>query len=257
MSNAIKTIGILMAFVLFQPAMAETFLSPTECSFWCHRKAEAISPVTTDGHYPLYIGTGLTLGLLIFEDQIVDPTEEEVVEHKPLGRFSKIGDWGGRLIPNAAYVVGMLFDVWISGSSKSLQRADVMFKATAYAGLTTVILKKLAREPRPYSGSDRTSFPSGHTTTAFAFAAAVTEMHGWAWGAPAYSLATFVAFSRINDNKHFLHDVVAGATIGTAYGIGIAQIEGQSHSLTTRNSAFFVLPTGDMSGLQASYALSF
>lgn len=257
MIDAIKAFSLLMVFVFFQPVMAETLLPPTECSFWCRRKAEAISPATTAGRYPLYVGTGLTLSLLIFEDQIVDPTEEEVVEHKPLGRFSKIGDWGGRLIPNAAYVVGMLFDAWISGSSKSLQRADVMFKASAYAGLTAVVLKDVAKEPRPYSGSDRTSFPSGHATTAFAFAGAVAEMHGWAWGAPAYVFATYVAFSRINDNKHFLHDVVAGATIGASYGIGIAQVEGQSHSSTARSSTLFILPTEDMSGLQASYRLSF
>ena len=35
------------------------------------------------------------------------------------------------------------------------------------------------------------------------------------------ALAGTVALSRMNDNKHYLHDVVAGATIGTAYGLGI------------------------------------
>ena len=78
------------------------------------------------------------------------------------------------------------------------------------------------REPRPYDGSVRTSFPSGHSTTAFAFASYVTAEHGiLPFGVFATGLATLTAASRMNDNKHYLHDVVAGATIGTAYGLGL------------------------------------
>ena len=66
------------------------------------------SPVATDAKIPLLVGLGATATLLLFEDQIVDPTQREAVEHKPLGSFSKIGDYGGRGYTNAAYVIGML-----------------------------------------------------------------------------------------------------------------------------------------------------
>jgi membrane-associated phospholipid phosphatase len=84
------------------------------------------------------------------------------------------------------------------------------------------VLKYSVRQERPDS-TQRNSFPSGHTTTAFAFAAVVGEEHGWRWGVPAYALATLVGWSRMNDNKHYLHDVLAGATIGTSVGLGVVR----------------------------------
>jgi len=41
-------------------------------------------------------------------------------------------------------------------------------------------------------------------------------------GIAAYCLAVLVAASRINDNKHYLSDVLFGAGLGTAVGRGFA-----------------------------------
>ena len=46
-------------------------------------------------------------------------------------------------------------------------------------------------------------------------------------GGAAYSLAGFVSYRRMNDNRHYLHDVMAGATIGTAFGYGVCLSEDQ------------------------------
>jgi hypothetical protein len=54
----------------------------------------------------------------------------------------------------------------------------------------------------------------------------------------AYSLAGFVAYSRMNDNQHWLHDVLAGATIGTSYGVGISEINGGGGS----SSSYSLIP---------------
>jgi membrane-associated phospholipid phosphatase len=83
------------------------------------------------------------------------------------------------------------------------------------------IIKVSVRERRPDDTNDRSSFPSGHSATVFAFASVVAMDHGWQWGIPAYTLAAFVGYSRINDNRHYLHDVVAGATLGIGYGLGV------------------------------------
>lgn len=185
---------------------------------------EASVPYTTDARHVLYAGTFITVGILLFEDAVSDPFQVKQARNKTLGDSSRYGDWLGQLIPNVLYTAGM----GIAGYYKDphgYDRAIGMFKATAYASTVTTILKYTAREPRPYDHNVKNSFPSGHTTTAFAFSGYVAGEHGWGWGIPALLGSTFIGYSRINDNRHWLHDVTAGATIGWVYGWGIAKYE--------------------------------
>ena len=62
------------------------------------------------------------------------------------------------------------------------------------------------------------SFPSGHTSSAFATAAVLERHYGWKAGLPAYAAAAYVGGSRIAENKHFLSDVIVGAAIGAVCG---------------------------------------
>jgi membrane-associated phospholipid phosphatase len=65
----------------------------------------------------------------------------------------------------------------------------------------------------PFSG--RTSMPSGHSTLAFAFATELADDIHTPWAtAGLYTLATAVGWSRLNDNRHWLSDVGAGAALG-------------------------------------------
>jgi len=62
------------------------------------------------------------------------------------------------------------------------------------------------------------AFPSGHATSAFA-AASVLERHfGYRGSWPALVVASYVATSRLVDNRHFLSDVIFGAALGEAVG---------------------------------------
>jgi hypothetical protein len=207
-------------------------------------KTEALSPVTTSARNVLYVGGALTLGVLIFEDSIVDYTQEDLSNDKPLGSLSKFGDLAGQLVPNALYAIGMSL-AGANGDPKGYTRAIGMLKASAYATTLTTGLKYAIREPRPGKTNERNSFPSGHATTAFAFSGYVLEEHGWKWGAPALVLSTFVGVSRINDNRHYLHDVLAGATIGMAYGIGISKIDKKKADGTEEKEALTIVPIFD------------
>lgn len=102
------------------------------------------------------------------------------------------------------------------------------------AGVVTPILKRAFGRARPsqdegahsfhsLSGSSRyESFPSGHATNAFAFATAVAGHYdNWIVPTIVYTIASGVAFSRVNDRAHFPSDVLAGALIGRAVAKGI------------------------------------
>lgn len=65
--------------------------------------------------------------------------------------------------------------------------------------------------PMPISAS----FPSGHTASAFAFAAAVGSRYPWS-AAPLGMLATAVGYSRVHTGVHYPGDVIAGALLGVA-----------------------------------------
>lgn len=229
-------------------ALAVAFAAPAAQADWW---TDFESPVTTDAHWILAGGTALTLATAATHSTIWVNFENRTVEEKPLGSTSQYGNLMGQLVPNALYAGGM----WIASYwqvPKAWDRAKFMFEATLYASIVTDTLKVVIREPRPNSTA-RNSFPSGHSTTAFAFAGVVAAEHGWWWGAPAMALATFVAYSRINDNQHRVHDLVAGATIGLSYAYGIYWNQQQAQ----KPKAFMLMPQPVPGGGEMNVAWSF
>ena len=78
-------------------------------------------------------------------------------------------------------------------------------------------LKQIFPEERP-DHSNNDSFPSGHTSIAFAAATTLEIRYGWQAGFPAYVVATFVGVARHQANKHHWHDIIPGALIGVGSG---------------------------------------
>ncbi len=98
-------------------------------------------------------------------------------------------------------------------------RGDLQAGASLVAaGGSTFLLKELIHERRP-DGSDDKSFPSGHTSVSFAAAATLEKRYGWKAGLPALAIASFVGVARVQADKHYVHDVVAGAAIGSLSGL--------------------------------------
>lgn len=91
--------------------------------------------------------------------------------------------------------------------------AWMFYKSFATTIVSTQLLKSTISAPRP-DGSDDKGFPSGHASMAFQGAAFMQRRYGWAYGAPAYALATYVGYSRVDNRHHYSKDVLAGAVLG-------------------------------------------
>lgn len=86
-------------------------------------------------------------------------------------------------------------------------------KSFAVSQIVTEGLKRVVHKTRP-DGNCCKSFPSGHASKAFMGAAFIHERYGWKYAVPAYIAATYVGYSRVEADKHYVEDVVAGAAIG-------------------------------------------
>ncbi len=152
----------------------------------------------------------------------------------------QLGNPGAIILTSALYAGGRLLH--------KRRVADAGLHATEailVSGAVTTVLKRLTGRARPHVANpdpnehgadadafrpgrgvgDYTSFPSGHTTTAFAAASALTlELSAahprltWIVGPLLYGSATAVGLSRMYENKHWASDVIAGAAVGTLIG---------------------------------------
>lgn len=95
-------------------------------------------------------------------------------------------------------------------------------RAIGLTSITHVMGAALVQRKRPGDRKDflpfPSSFPSGHSSSAFATATALAYAYGWKAGVPAYLAATSIAAARVSENAHWLSDVVAGAALGMYWG---------------------------------------
>jgi hypothetical protein len=104
----------------------------------------------------------------------------------------------------------------IKGRNNFGNQLAILIKTEILITAIVTPLKTIAAEPRPDSGA-RNSFPSGHTTQAFAAATIFAKEYGYRspwYSIGAYTVATGVGAMRILNNRHWFSDVLAGAGIG-------------------------------------------
>jgi membrane-associated phospholipid phosphatase len=152
--------------------------------------------------------------------------------------FRLIGDPGSLIVGGLTYAGGR-----ISGSRRAEDIGLHSVESVLLGGAITGVTKMVAGRARPYKdtansrnfgllrgfqGTDYQSFPSGHTTAAFAFASIVSAetSHWWPhsrWviGPIFYGGAALTGVSRVYNQFHWASDVVSGAAIGTLTGIKV------------------------------------
>ncbi len=171
-----------------------------------HFEKTTLDAFDSKGILILEIGTVATLVAHQFDQQ----TRDGAKDHQWMSpSFSKVGEVWGNGIP----------EVLALGTQYIFDPDD------ALAGIEGFVLGSVAVQGLKYSAhrerpdaSESVSFPSGHTQASFSLAASMAESYGWKKSIPFWFMGVFTGLSRISDDKHWLSDVTAGATIGILFG---------------------------------------
>jgi len=160
---------------------------------------------------------------------------------------------GARLLGDpGAIIIGA--GLWAGGALNRDQTTSLdglrSLESITVASLVTWAVKGIGGRARPYvdstnagdwrfgrgfrGGGQYQSFPSGHTTAAFAFASAITarveqrSATDARWVGPLlYGAAALTGLSRVYDQQHWASDVLLGAAIGTVSGLVVVRSHGR------------------------------
>lgn len=202
-------------------------------TWWGRLGRDLVAPFSEGGLPILLVGSVATVATYPARGSVNDFAEDQA-----LGKSSGIGYRLGFWQAPAIYIAGIGAVGLLANDTKYQKDAIFALRVVGYTALVTTGLKGLQLEERPRGGGDMNSFPSGHSSNAFALAGAIARNHGWVAGVPAMAVATFVGMTRVNDRAHYPHDVVFGATIGLSYAFGLDREFSWGHEQNLHTVAF-------------------
>lgn len=91
--------------------------------------------------------------------------------------------------------------------------AWALTRSLGLSALSTLALNSVIEKDSPNGKSDD-AFPSGHATIAFSSAAFIQRRYGWKKGFPAYLVASYTGWLRVDTDDHDYADVIGGAAVG-------------------------------------------
>lgn len=171
-----------------------------------------------DNAVPIELGAVAT-ALVITEDNSI------ITQLGGPNDFSRTAQTAGGGLYASLAVAGMFASGRFAHGERYRAMTYDMAVAALVNGAYTAAMKGVFRRERP-DGSNKSSFPSGHASNAFTLAAVAERHYGWKVGVPAYTVAGLIGISRLQQNKHYPTDVVAGATLGYIVGRTVARVNG-------------------------------
>lgn len=220
--RVVLTFPLLLAALLFCPAPGRAQALPAPPA-----PTDTVPPPTPvprgpNPYRPTWRQLALPAGLLavgVLSTEGVDALEtDEAVQREVRAHFPGFEtslDDQLRHVPAVA-TLGLSL-AGVKGVHSTVNQGVIFFLAYTINNTLTSNLKSLARVERPYGNQDYSSFPSQHTSAAFAAATFMHREYGgrsvW-YSVGGYSVATATAAIRVLGNKHWASDVLAGAGVG-------------------------------------------
>lgn len=128
--------------------------------------------------------------------------------------------------------------IWVRAIGSTSRAGEAVVFSLLLGAESLVVnqgLKRVFRRSRPNaSGDDRfsvrtpvtSSFPSGHSSSAFFAATVLVGLTPGAWTVAFFVLAAGVALSRVMVRLHHFSDILGGALVGAALGLLAAPLVG-------------------------------
>ena len=110
-------------------------------------------------------------------------------------------------LPASAYLLTMI--------KQDKDGAWSLTKSLGLVAVSTLALNSIIDKDSP-NGESTDAFPSGHSAIAFGSAAFIQKRYGWRPGIPAYIVASYVGWLRVETDDHDVADVMGGAALGIA-----------------------------------------
>lgn len=231
---------------------------------------------------------GLTIAMKPVDERAAKSLQRDPIQNRALLKnsataFRLLGNPGSPLTAAALYAVGRVahqrrvadFGLHITESIMMSTVITDLVKGAAGRARPRVFVDTAGAAPFDPNPNDfefargfrkkgeYQSFPSGHTSAAFAFASAmVSEISKWKPGAVWYAGpifyggATLVGASRMYNNAHWASDVALGAAIGTFSGLKVVRFN-HHHAGNRLDRALLSarLTPGDGSGIQLGWSI--
>lgn len=203
-------IAILIVVGLLRPALSvaqDSAAAGPACSW----QDEACSSTTWS-----ILTLGAVGAALAFETEHPESIRKSLDESSLLDVPMEIGNaYGDGLVVGGLGLTTYAFGALTGRDGATYLGRDLLL-SFAWSSTITGVLKHTVDRTRPNGA--KYSFPSGHTTAAFSTVPVIWSHLGWETGAGFAVLATMTGLARMEENKHYLSDVVAGAAIGITVG---------------------------------------
>ena len=201
-----------------------------------------------NGNLLLTLGVAGAVGLTYaFDGEIRDRVQNN--RSRGLDKAADVGAIAGNPFLHLGAAALLYGGGILADSPRWKEVGEMLGEALILADGATLILKQVTGRGRPVVTnrkgdfrpfgfkSDYDSFPSMHTASSFAFASVMARTsESLPVAVASYCAATFVGFSRMNQNKHWASDVLLAAAIGELAGRVVV-------SQHARNRSYAVIPT--------------
>ena len=161
-------------------------------------------------------GLMLAAGTYVAADDLRDQLDEHWLTDEP----SSITDVYG----SSRYNLPASLSLWTlgraTGNAGLRETGAELTRTLTLTQLAVGPVKLVTRRKRP-DGSNRLSFPSGHTANAFAVARLIQRKYDMPLALPLYILGGFTGAGRVAGGHHYMSDVVMGAAVGIIVGSSV------------------------------------